>query len=115
TDGTPAPARRVDAAPGEPGLGLVVRDLDAGVARRLDIPASVRGVVVVRVDPAGPAFVPAMRRGFVIMEINRQPGRSVADFERMTGAARTGDALAFYGYDPSVGQKEIVMATVDAR
>ena len=72
-------------------------------------------MVVVRIDPAGPAFVPAMRRGFVIMEINREPVRSVADFERIVAAARTGDALAFYGYDPSVGQKEIVMATVDAR
>jgi S1-C subfamily serine protease len=75
----------------------------------------VHGVVVVRIDPAGPAFVPAMRRGFVIMEINRQPVRSVAEFERIIAAARTGDALAFYGYDPNVGQKEIVMATVDAR
>ena len=40
---------------------------------------------------------------------------SAAEFERIVGAARTGDALAFYGYDPSVGQREIVMATVDAR
>jgi S1-C subfamily serine protease len=72
-------------------------------------------VVVVRVDPAGPAFVPSMRRGFVIMEINRQPVHSVGDFDRIAGSTRTGDALAFYGYDPSVGQREIVMATVDAR
>jgi serine protease Do len=116
-DGTPAPARlRGDTAPpGEPGLGLVVREMDAGFARRLDIPSSVHGVVVFRIDPAGPAFVPAMRRGFVIIEINREPVRSVADFERIVAAARTGDALAFYGYDPSVGQREIVMATVDAR
>src|SRR5579872_3131938 len=114
--GAPTPAHRVDgAAAGEPGLGLVVRELEAGFARRLDIPASVHGVVVVRIDPAGPAFVPAMRRGFVIIEINRQPVHSVAEFERIVGAARTGDALAFYGYDPSVGQREIVMATVDAR
>ena len=82
-------------------------------ARRLEIPASVQGVVVMRVDPAGAAFVPAMRRGFVIMEINRQPVRSVADFERLVSAARTGDALAFYGYDPSVGQRAFVLATVD--
>jgi serine protease Do len=115
-EGAPGPARRVDAVPsGEPGLGLVVREMEPGFARRLDIPASVHGVVVVRIDPAGPAFVPAMRRGFVVVEINREPVRSVADFERIVGAARTGDALAFYGYDPSVGQKEIVMATVDAR
>ena len=114
-EGTPTPARSDGSAPGEPGLGLVVHEMDAGFARRLEIPSSVHGVVVVRVDPAGPAFVPAMRRGFVIMEVNRQPVRSVAEFERIVAAARTGDALAFYGYDPSLGQKEIVMATVDAR
>ena len=68
-----------------------------------------------RVDPAGAAFVPSMHRGFVIMEINRQPVRSTADFQRLLAAARTGDALAFYGYDPAVGQRAFVMATVDAR
>ena len=47
------------------------------------------------------------------MEINRQPVRSMADFARIVSAARTGDALAFYGYDPSVGQRGFVLATVD--
>ena len=102
-------------APGDPALGLVVRDLDAAAARRMEIPVSVQGVIVVRVDPAGAAFVPSMHRGFVIMEINRQPVRSTADFQRLLAAARTGDALAFYGYDPAVGQRAFVMATVDAR
>ena len=112
------PARGAQPAsppPGDAPLGLTVRELEAGFARRMELPSSVQGVVVVRVDPAGAAFVPAMRRGFVIMEINRQPVRSAEDFTRLVSAARTGDALAFYGYDPSVGQKEIVMATVDAR
>jgi serine protease Do len=94
-------------------LGLTVRDLDAGYARRMAIPSSVRGVLVMRVDPAGAAFAPAMRRGFVIMEINRQPVPTAADFQRVVSATRTGDALAFYGYDPSVGQRGFVLATVD--
>ena len=113
----PAVSRRGTAVPlpADPALGLVVRDLDAAVARRMEIPSSVTGVMVVRIDPAGAAFVPAMRRGFVIMEINRQRVGSVADFQRLLAAARTGDALAFYGYDPSVGQRAIVMATVDNR
>jgi len=51
----------------------------------------------------------------VIMEINRQPVRSVADFDRLLATARTGDALAFYGYDPAVGQRMLVLATVDTR
>jgi serine protease Do len=110
------PRRRpVAPASGDPPLGLMVRDMDPGFARRMEIPASVQGVVVMRVDPAGAAFVPSMRRGFVIMEINRQPVRSVADYQRLLTAARTGDALAFYGYDPSVGQRGFVLATVDTR
>jgi S1-C subfamily serine protease len=92
-----------------------VRELEAGFARRMEIPTSVQGLVVVRIDPAGAAFVPVMRRGFVIMEINRQPVRSVGDFTRLVGAARAGDALALYGYDPSVGQRGFILATVDTR
>jgi serine protease Do len=107
--------RTVPAGQGDAPLGLTVRDLDPGFARRMEIPPSVQGVVVVRIDPAGAAFVPAMRRGFVIMEINREPVRSAADFQRLVSAARTGDALAFYGYDPSVGQRGFVLATVDTR
>ena len=47
------------------------------------------------------------------MEINRQPVRSVADFQRLVAAARSGEALAFYGYDPALGQRAFVTATVD--
>src|SRR5262245_42819265 len=109
------PSRAPRAEPVDRSLGLTVRELDPGFVRRMDIPASVQGVVVTRVDPAGAAFVPGMRRGFVIMEINRQPVRSVADFDRLLAAAHSGDALAFYGYDPSVGPRGIVLATVDTR
>jgi serine protease Do len=101
--------------PADPMLGLTVHELDAAVARRLEVPPGVAGVLVVRVDPAAASFVPSMRRGFVIIEINRQPVRTPAEFQRVMGAARTGDALAFYGYDPAVKQRSIVMATVDAR
>ncbi len=87
----------------------------SALVRRLDVPSSVHGVVVTRVDPAGPAFVPALRRGFIVMEINRQPVQGPGDFQRIVSAARVGDALAFYGYDPSVGQRAILTATVDAR
>jgi serine protease Do len=94
-------------------LGLTVRDLDAAFARRLEIPLSIQGVVVARVDPATASFVPSIRRGFIIMEINRQPIRTVAEFQRIVSSARSGDALAFYGYDPALGQRTFVTATVD--
>ena len=115
-DGTPGLGGRGAVpvvVPNEPLLGLTVRDLDAGFARRLEIPESVQGVIVTKVDPAGASFVPAMRRGFIVMEINRQPVRSTAEFERMLGAARPGQTLAFYGYDPTQAQRTFVIATVD--
>ncbi len=99
--------------PNEPPLGLTVHDLDPGFARRLDVPDSVHGVIVAKVEPAGASFVPAMRRGFIVMEINRQPVRSAADFARLVAAARPGDTLAFYGYDPTQGQRTFVTAMVD--
>jgi len=112
---SPRPSRLPAPEPTDRSLGLTVREMDAAFVHRMAIPSSVQGVVVTRVDPVGAAFVPAMRRWFVIMEINRQPVRSVADFDRLLGTARTGDALAFYGYDPAVGQRLLVLATVDTR
>jgi serine protease Do len=115
TEPGPPLRRPPPAISGDVPLGLAVRDLDAAFVRRMAIPASVAGVIVVSADPAGASFTPPMRRGFVIMEINRRPVRSVADFARLVAAARTGDVLAFYGYDPSVGQRAFVVATVDSR
>jgi len=112
---SPKPTRLPLPEPSDRSLGLTVREMDAAFVHRMAIPSSVQGVVVTRVDPVGAAFVPAMRRWFVIMEINRQPVRSVADFDRLLATARTGDALAFYGYDPAVGQRMLVLATVDTR
>jgi serine protease Do len=99
--------------PNEPPLGLTVRDLDSGFARRLEIPDSVHGVVVAKIDPAGASFVPAIRRGYIVMEVNRQPVRSASDFERILAAARPGDTLTFFGYDPAQAQRTFVTATVD--
>ena len=83
-DGGDAGSRSQPRVPEVP-LGLAVRDLDRGVAGRLAIPDTVQGVIVARVDPTGTAFPSSIRRGFVIMEINRKPIRSVADYQRIAG------------------------------
>ncbi len=100
-----------DVAPEVP-LGLSVRELDRAFVGRLDIPDDVQGVVVTRVDPTGPAFS-LLRRGVVILEINRRPVRSVADYQRLVAEARTGDVLTIYCYDPAVRQRSLVAVTVD--
>ncbi len=94
-------------------LGLSVRELDRGFVGRLEVPDSVQGVVVSRVDPTGAAFSAAVRRGFVIMEINRKPVRSVPDYQRIIAAAKPGDVLALYYYDPTLAQRSLVTVTVE--
>jgi serine protease Do len=105
--------RRGTAVPEDTPLGLTVREMEPGFARRMEIPISVQGVVVMRVDPAGAAFVPAMRRGFVIMEINRHAIRNVADYQHQVAAAKPGDVLALYCYDPTLAQRTLVTVTVE--
>ena len=97
-DEQPSPRRR------ELPLGMAVRDLDDELLRHLDLPSGVHGVVVARVDPAGAAFEADIQRGHVLMEINRQPVRSVGDFQRIVAAAKSGDVLTLYIFNPGSGR-----------
>ncbi len=93
--------------------GFLVRDLDLPFLRRLEMPGGVRGVVITRIDPAGPAFGTDLRRGQVIIEINRQPIATTEDFNRVVTARRAGDILALYVYDPALRQKSVVTVALD--
>ena len=103
------------AATGDPEtpLGLTVRDLDRSFLGQLEVPDTIRGVLVTRVDPTGVAFSAQVRRGFVIIEINRRPVRTVADFRRLVAAARPGDVLALLYYDPTIAQRALLTVTVE--
>jgi hypothetical protein len=79
--------------------------MDRMFVGRLEIPETVQGVIVARVDPTGAARQ-VLRRGFVILEV-------MAEYQRIVGAARTGDALAIYYFDPTVGQRSLVTVVVD--
>ncbi len=95
--------------------GFLVRDLDLPFLRRLEMPGGVRGVVITRIDPAGPAFGTDLRRGQVIIEINRQPIATTDDFNRVVTARRAGDILALYVYDPALRQKSVVTIALDTQ
>jgi serine protease Do len=67
--------------PSEAGLeGLQVSTLTADIAQQLDLPATVRGVVVTNVDPNSSAADAQIQRGDVIQEVNRQPIANVQQF-----------------------------------
>lgn len=65
--------------------GLEVRTLTADIARQLGIAPATKGVVVTGVDPNSAAAVAGVQPGDVILEINRQPVRSLEDLRRIAG------------------------------
>jgi serine protease Do len=61
-------------------LGVAIQDLNPQIARQLELPASVTGVVVTQVQPDSPASDAGLKRGDVIQEVNRKPVKSASDF-----------------------------------
>jgi serine protease Do len=94
-------------------LGLTVRELDRSVVGRLELPDGINGVMISRVDPTGAGFQALLRRGLVIMEINKRAIASVPEYQRIIAASRPGDILAFYVFDPMLTQRSIVTVVVE--
>jgi serine protease Do len=108
----PAETKKNPAPNGAP-LGLSVLDLDRQTAEKYDVPRSIHGVVIARVDPLSAAFDVEIERGTVLVEINRRPVPSVADFRRVVGAAKAGEVLTLYLYVPDLEQHQIKTIRVD--
>ena len=106
--GTAQPA---DARPRSP-LGITVRELDRTFLGRVEMPDHIKGVVIRAVDQAGPAYA-VLRRGLVILEINRRETSSLAAYDKVVSAASPGDVMAIYFYDPTLGQRSLVAVTVE--
>jgi serine protease Do len=109
--GTAPPSRPSASQPDVP-LGVTVSDLDRKFIARLAVPSDVQGVQVTKVDATGPSNQ-ALRPQFVILEVNRQPTRSVLEYQRVVGNLRPGDVVAIYYYDPTVAQRGLVTVTLD--
>jgi serine protease Do len=74
----PPPAAAVPEPGGAERWGLDVQELTPPLARRLGVDEP--GVVVARVEPDGMAAHAGLRAGDVIVEVNRRPVASIADF-----------------------------------
>jgi serine protease Do len=92
---------------GERGIGLVVEDLTRLVRTRFKLPDALSGVLVTRVTPLSPADEAELRHGDVIIEINRTAIRTAGDYRQLAAAARPGDVLTLYVYDPGTGQRAL--------
>ena len=71
--------------------GVSVQDLDRDTAMELGVKGKTQGVVVTAVEPDSGAEKAGVMRGDVIREINRQPVKSVKDFEKMSSGLKKGE------------------------
>ena len=94
-------------------LGVVVRDLSPATAKTL--PDTIAGVILADVDPAGPAQVAGLRKGFIVVELNRRRTATAAAFMAAEAALRPGDAAAVLFYDPVLREYRIATVVIDTR
>ena len=71
-------------ASGGPLASIHVDELAPEMARQLDLPNNVQGVLVTGVDPDSGAA--ELKKGDVIEEINQQPIMSVSDYNKIAGS-----------------------------
>ena len=95
-----------EAAPQESRLGVNVRDITPDLADRMKLPNS-KGVLVQDVKPNGFAENVGLSRGDVVLEINKQPVNSEADFKRVQSQLKSGQDVVFLvrprGLGPNAG------------
>jgi serine protease Do len=77
-------------------LGLVVRSISPDDAEKLDVPASFKGVVVVRVEPDTAVAMADVRTDDVILELNNIKIQTIADYEKAVVALKPGDFVRLY-------------------
>ncbi len=68
-------------------LGLSLQPLTSESAKQLNVPTGTEGLVVTDVDPSGAAAEAGIARGDIIMEINRQPVKTVDAVQSALNAA----------------------------
>jgi serine protease Do len=79
----------------EEGFGLTVQPLTPDIAESLGLSSDQKGVVVSAVEPGSSADDAGMRRGDVILEVNREPVKDLASYRKALKAAGKGKSVLF--------------------
>ncbi|HSD10902.1 MAG TPA: DegQ family serine endoprotease [Candidatus Binatia bacterium] len=74
-------------------LGLAVQNLTPEIAQSLGLEAATKGVVVSAITPGGAADDAQLRRGDVILEVNRRAVKDAAAFHGALNSAEKGKSL----------------------
>ncbi len=71
--------------------GVSVENLTPEAAREMKLAPESKGVVVAEVDPSSRAAEAGLRAGDVIQQVNRQPVKSIQDFDHAMASAKKDD------------------------
>ena len=74
-------------------VGLAVQDLTPQIAESLGVDSATRGVVISSVTPDSPADDARLRRGDVILEVDRKPVKDAAEFRSVVKGTDKGRSL----------------------
>ena len=75
-------------------LGVQVQRLSAALRRAKGIPESTEGTLVSSVEDQSPADEGGIKRGDVILEVNRKPVNNEDDFRKAQAELKSGQAVA---------------------
>jgi serine protease Do len=75
--------------------GVAVETLTPDIAQQLQLPSSVKGVVVDSVDDGSAAAEAGLQRGDVITQVNRQPVTNESDYNRLMSQAQGKSVLLY--------------------
>lgn len=77
-------------------VGMKVGDLTSEIRRQLNLDAAISGIVVLGVKPGEAADEAGLQKGDVILEANKKPVGSAAQFEKLISESKTGDVVLLY-------------------
>jgi serine protease Do len=73
--------------------GVDVQNLTSDIAQQLNLPVTVKGVVVTQVDPSSPAAAAGLDRGMLIQEVNHKPVANISQYKQALAGATNGSVL----------------------
>ena len=92
SEGSEAPAPGATPSPNAAAtretLGLTLQTLTPDIARQLQVPATVRGVIVSTVDPSSDAASEGLQRGDIILSMNQRPTLTPQDAAAVVAEAQ---------------------------
>jgi len=79
----------------EESFGLTVQPLTPDIAESLGISGDIKGVVVSAVEPGSTADDAGLRRGDVVLEVNREPVKDLPSYRKALKSATQGKSVLF--------------------